>query len=37
MSDPDPRKSNAVMQAMLKMNKIVIEDLKQAYDGAAAA
>jgi predicted 3-demethylubiquinone-9 3-methyltransferase (glyoxalase superfamily) len=37
MSDPDPRKSNAVMQAMLKMNKIVIEDLKRAYDGAAAA
>ena len=37
MSDQDPKKSNAVMQAMLKMNKIVIEDLKQAYDGAAAA
>jgi len=37
MSDQDPKKSNAVMQAMLKMNKIVIEDLKQAYEGAAAA
>jgi predicted 3-demethylubiquinone-9 3-methyltransferase (glyoxalase superfamily) len=35
MSDPDPRKSNAVMQAMLKMNKIVIEDLQKAYDAAA--
>jgi len=37
ISDPDPEKSKAVMQAMLKMNKIVIEDLQQAYDGAAAA
>jgi predicted 3-demethylubiquinone-9 3-methyltransferase (glyoxalase superfamily) len=36
MSDPDPEKSNAVMQAMLKMNKIVIEDLKKAYEGKAA-
>jgi hypothetical protein len=26
-----------VMQAMLKMNKIVIEDLQRAYDGRAAA
>lgn len=30
MSDPDPKKSNAVMHAMLKMNKIVIADLKKA-------
>jgi predicted 3-demethylubiquinone-9 3-methyltransferase (glyoxalase superfamily) len=37
MSDPDPEKSKAVFQAMLKMNKIVIEDLKRAYDGKAAA
>jgi len=37
LSDPDPQKSNAVMQAMLKMNKIVIEDLKKAYEGQAAA
>jgi predicted 3-demethylubiquinone-9 3-methyltransferase (glyoxalase superfamily) len=37
MSDPDPEKSKAVVQAMLKMNKIVIEDLKKAYDGKAAA
>jgi predicted 3-demethylubiquinone-9 3-methyltransferase (glyoxalase superfamily) len=36
MSDPDPKKSQAVMQAMLKMNKIVIEDLQRAYDGRAA-
>src|SRR6184192_4257325 len=37
MSDPDPEKSRAVVQAMLKMNKIVIEDLKRAYGGKAAA
>jgi predicted 3-demethylubiquinone-9 3-methyltransferase (glyoxalase superfamily) len=37
MSDPDPRKSQAVMQAMLKMNKIVIADLQKAYDGKAVA
>ena len=36
MSDPDPVKSNAVMQAMFKMNKIVIADLQRAYDGKAA-
>ena len=36
MSDPDPAKSQAVMQAMLQMNKIVIEDLQKAYDGKAA-
>lgn len=36
LSDPDPEKSKAVMQAMLKMNKIVIEDLRRAYDGKAA-
>lgn len=27
LNDPDPEKSKAVLQAMLKMNKIVIEDL----------
>jgi len=37
LSDPDPNKANAVMQAMLKMNKIVIADLKKAYDGKTAA
>jgi len=33
MGDPDPEKSQRVMQAMLKMNKIVVKELKQAYDG----
>jgi predicted 3-demethylubiquinone-9 3-methyltransferase (glyoxalase superfamily) len=37
MSDPDPKKSQAVMQAMLKMNKIVIADLEQAAQRATAA
>jgi predicted 3-demethylubiquinone-9 3-methyltransferase (glyoxalase superfamily) len=36
MGDPDPGKSQAVLQAMLKMDKIVIEDLQKAYDGKAA-
>jgi predicted 3-demethylubiquinone-9 3-methyltransferase (glyoxalase superfamily) len=31
MSDPDSEKSNRVMQAMLKMQKIDIEALQQAY------
>jgi predicted 3-demethylubiquinone-9 3-methyltransferase (glyoxalase superfamily) len=29
----DPEKAKRVMEAMLKMKKIVIEDLKRAYDG----
>jgi predicted 3-demethylubiquinone-9 3-methyltransferase (glyoxalase superfamily) len=33
LSDPDPQKSKRVMEAMLKMKKIVIEDLKRAYEG----
>jgi predicted 3-demethylubiquinone-9 3-methyltransferase (glyoxalase superfamily) len=37
LSDPDPQKSKAVMQAMLKMDKIVIADLERAYNGQAAA
>jgi predicted 3-demethylubiquinone-9 3-methyltransferase (glyoxalase superfamily) len=37
MSDPDPKKSNAVMQAMLKMDKIVIADLQKAHEGRRAA
>jgi len=37
LSDPDPEKSNAVMQAMLKMDKIVIDDLKRAHEGKTAA
>jgi len=36
MGDSDPAKSQAVMQAMMKMNKIVIADLQKAYDGKAA-
>src|SRR3974390_2746210 len=36
MSDPDPKRSGAVFQAMMKMNKIVIADLQRAYDGAVA-
>lgn len=35
MSDPDPVKSGRVMQAMLKMSKIVIADLQLAYDAPA--
>jgi predicted 3-demethylubiquinone-9 3-methyltransferase (glyoxalase superfamily) len=37
LSDPDPAKAQAVMQAMLKMDKIVIADLKKAYESRAAA
>jgi predicted 3-demethylubiquinone-9 3-methyltransferase (glyoxalase superfamily) len=33
MGDPDPEKSQRVMQAMLKMQKIIVADLKKAYDG----
>jgi len=33
LSDPDPQKSTRVMEAMLKMNKIDIAQLKQAYQG----
>lgn len=36
MSDPDPKKSQAVMQAMLKMNKLIIADLQKAHERAAA-
>ena len=32
-SDPDPAKSQRVMKAMLKMDKLDIAVLKQAYDG----
>ena len=32
MGDPDPEKSQRVMQAMLKMKKIEIKDLQAAYD-----
>jgi len=33
MGDPDPEKSGRVMQAMLKMQKIMVADLQKAYDG----
>ena len=33
MGDPDPEKSQRVMQAMLKMQKIVVADLQKAYKG----
>jgi predicted 3-demethylubiquinone-9 3-methyltransferase (glyoxalase superfamily) len=36
LSDPDPAKSKRVMEAMLKMKKIDIEGLKQAYQGTSA-
>jgi predicted 3-demethylubiquinone-9 3-methyltransferase (glyoxalase superfamily) len=34
MSDPDPEKSKRVMKAMLQMDKIDINGLKQAHDNA---
>ena len=33
LSDPNPEKAGRVMQAMLKMNKIDIQALQEAYDG----
>ena len=33
LGDEDPEKANRVVQAMLKMQKIVVKDLKKAYDG----
>jgi predicted 3-demethylubiquinone-9 3-methyltransferase (glyoxalase superfamily) len=33
ISDPDPKKSKRVMEAMLKMKKLDIAALKKAYDG----
>jgi len=32
LHDPDPRRASRVMQAMLKMKKIDIEGLKQAFE-----
>lgn len=37
MSDPDPEKSQRVMQTMLQMTKIEISGLQRAYDAAKAA
>ena len=33
LTDPDPEKANRVMQAMLKMKKIIVADLDRAYGG----
>ncbi len=33
LTDSDPAKSGRVMQAMLKMQKIIIKDIQDAYDG----
>ncbi len=33
LGDKDPVKAKRVMEAMLKMNKIIVADLKRAYDG----
>lgn len=35
MSDPDPKKSQSVMKAMLQMSKIEISKLREAYERAA--
>lgn len=32
LGDPDPEKSQRVMQAMLKMQKIIVADLQKAYE-----
>jgi predicted 3-demethylubiquinone-9 3-methyltransferase (glyoxalase superfamily) len=32
LNDPDPVKSKRVMDAMLRMNKIIIKDLEKAYN-----
>jgi predicted 3-demethylubiquinone-9 3-methyltransferase (glyoxalase superfamily) len=34
MGDPDPAKSQRVIQAMLKMKKIIVADLQRTYDGS---
>ena len=34
MMDPDTKKASAVMQAMMKMKKIIIKDLEAAYQNA---
>lgn len=36
MGDKDPEKSGRVMQAMLKMKKIIVADLEKAYRGESA-
>ncbi|HTK20832.1 MAG TPA: hypothetical protein VL442_15015 [Mucilaginibacter sp.] len=34
INDPDPKKSSAVMQVMMKMKKIIIKDIEAAYQSA---
>jgi predicted 3-demethylubiquinone-9 3-methyltransferase (glyoxalase superfamily) len=34
LSDPDPKKAKAAMDAMLKMRKIIISELQKAHDAA---
>lgn len=34
MTDPDPEKSNRAMQAMLKMSKLDVAELRRASEGA---
>lgn len=36
MGDPDPVKSKQVMDAMLKMKKIIVADLQKAHDGVSS-
>ncbi|HVI10020.1 MAG TPA: VOC family protein [Candidatus Binatia bacterium] len=36
MGAPDREKSNAVFQAMMKMDKIIVADLQKAFEGKAA-
>lgn len=36
MGDPDPVKSKQVLNAMLKMKKIIVADLQKAYEGASS-
>jgi predicted 3-demethylubiquinone-9 3-methyltransferase (glyoxalase superfamily) len=35
MTDPNLAKSNRVMEAVLRMDKLVIDELKQAYEGGS--
>jgi predicted 3-demethylubiquinone-9 3-methyltransferase (glyoxalase superfamily) len=35
LSDPDPKRSNRVMQALLQMKKLDIAQLQRAYEGVA--
>jgi len=37
LSDPDPGKTNRVMQALLQMDKLNIAALRKAYDGPSAS